>query len=224
MESFFAESGYKFILALGLLVNESSAVKTVCAERGCILLVLDCLKKRKHSSSLSKWCIWALMVQHYFTDYHLYPLCCVLLCDLWILRKNHVIFFVAHRSMSLNLSLSLNCSPHLILFYPAQNICFEHPPNKGSFVHKGGLSAVISTLSHHAMNSDVQKQGLSLLFYILSDDIQSKFHTKDARRTSLALGIVTIIEAAQINFKEEKAIQDPCLYLLQIMAIEVDAD
>lgn len=62
MESFFAESGYKFILALGLLVNESPAVKTVCADRGSILLVLDCLKKRKHSSSLSKWCIWALMV------------------------------------------------------------------------------------------------------------------------------------------------------------------
>lgn len=122
MESFFAESGYKFILALGLLVNESSAVKTVCAERGCILLVLDCLKKRKHSSSLSKWCIWALMVQHYFTDYHLYPLCCVLLCDLWILRKNHVIFLVARRSMSLNLSLSLHCSPHPILFYSAQNM------------------------------------------------------------------------------------------------------
>jgi hypothetical protein len=63
MESFFAESGYKFILALGLLVNESSTVKTICAERGCILLILDCLKKRKHSSSLSKWCIWALMVR-----------------------------------------------------------------------------------------------------------------------------------------------------------------
>jgi hypothetical protein len=113
---------------------------------------------------------------------------------------------------------------HTALSLLIQNICFEHPPNKGSFVHKGGLSAVINTLSHHAMNSDVQKQGLSLLFYILSDDIQSKFHTKDARRTSLALGVVTIIEAAQINFKGEKAIQDPCSYLLQIMAIEVDAD
>lgn len=79
---------------------------------------------------------------------------------------------------------------------------------------------VIGCLRHHASNADVQKQGLSLLFYILSDDMQSKFHLKDARKTALSLGIITIIEAAQINYKEESAIQEPCSYLLQIMAVE----
>ena len=50
--------------------------------------------------------------------------------------------------------------------------------------------------------------------------MQSKFHLKDARKTALSLGIITIIEAAQINYKEESAIQEPCSYLLQIMAVE----
>ena len=68
------------------------------------------------------------------------------------------------------------------------------------------------------MNSDVQKQGLSLLLYILSDDPQSKFNINDARRTALSLGLITVLEAAQINFKEDKDIRDPCSCLLKIMA------
>ena len=76
----------------------------------------------------------------------------------------------------------------------------------------------ISVLRCHAMNSDVQKQGLSLLLYVLSDDTQSKFIANDARRTALSLGLITVLEAAQINFKEDKAIRDPCSHLLRIMA------
>ena len=63
MSDYFVENGYKYILALGLLVNESAAVKTVCADKGCILTVLDCLRQRKHSISLCKWSLWALMVR-----------------------------------------------------------------------------------------------------------------------------------------------------------------
>ena len=105
-------------------------------------------------------------------------------------------------------------------FFFLQHICFENPPNKSIFVHKGGLSVVIGTIKHHANNIDIQKQGLSLLFYILSDDIQSKFHLKDARKTVLSLGIITVIEAAQINYKEDSAVQDPCSHLLLILAAE----
>ena len=81
---------------------------------------------------------------------------------------------------------------------------------------------MIGSLRHHASNADVQKQGLSLLSYVLSDDMQSKFHLKDARKTALSLGIITIIEAAQINYKEECTIQEPCTYLLQLLAAEYD--
>lgn len=68
------------------------------------------------------------------------------------------------------------------------------------------------------MNSDVQKQGLSLLLYILSDDPQSKFNMGDARRTALSSGLITVLEAAQINFKGDKDVRDPCSCLLAIMA------
>ena len=110
--------------------------------------------------------------------------------------------------------------PFLFFFFLYQNICFEHPPNKSVFVQKNGLTIVLGSLRHHASNADVQKQGLSLLSYVLSDDMQSKFHLKDARKTALSLGIITIIEAAQINYKEECTIQEPCKYLLQLMAAE----
>ena len=99
-----------------------------------------------------------------------------------------------------------------------QNFCFDHPPNKCTFVLSKGLTTAISALRCHAMNSDVQKQGLSLLLYILSDDPQSKFNINDARRTALSLGLITVLEAAQINFKEDKDIRDPCSCLLKIMA------
>ena len=78
-------------------------------------------------------------------------------------------------------------------------------------------------LRHNSINNDVQRQGLSLLFYILSDDMQAKFHVKDARRTALALGAVTVIEAAQINFKNDRAVLDPCLHLLTFLANEVES-
>ena len=63
MIDFFTEHGYKFILALGLLVAENPDVKTVCADRDSILTVLECLKQQRLSPSLSKWCIWSLMVR-----------------------------------------------------------------------------------------------------------------------------------------------------------------
>ena len=112
----------------------------------------------------------------------------------------------------------------IIVFFSLflQNICFDHPPNKSIFIYKHGLSIVITTLRHHSLNIDVNKQGLSLLFYILTDSIQSKFHLIDARKGALSLGIITVIEAAQINFKGESTIQDPCNYLLQILATEFD--
>ena len=78
-------------------------------------------------------------------------------------------------------------------------------------------------LRHNSINNDVQRQGLSLLFYILSDDKQAKFHVKDARRTALALGAVTVIEAAQINFKNDRAVLDPCVHLLSFLADEVES-
>ena len=68
MSDYFVENGYKYILALGLLVSESAAVKTLCADQGCIVTVLDCMRLRKHSISLSKWSLWALMVRTYATD------------------------------------------------------------------------------------------------------------------------------------------------------------
>ena len=100
----------------------------------------------------------------------------------------------------------------------------EHPPNKSIFVHKNGLSIVITVLRHNSIDIDVQRQGLSLLFYILSDDKQAKFHVKDARRTALALGAVTVIEAAQINFKNDSAVLDPCTFLMSFLAHEVESD
>ena len=78
-------------------------------------------------------------------------------------------------------------------------------------------------LRHNSINNDVQRQGLSLLFYILSDDKQAKFHVKDARRTALGLGAVTVIEAAQINFKNDRAVLDPCVHLLSFLADEVES-
>ena len=92
------------------------------------------------------------------------------------------------------------------------------------FVHKNGLSIVITALRHNSINSDVQRQGLSLLFYILSDDKQAKFHVMDARRSALTLGAVTVIEAAQINFKNDKAVLDPCKHLMSYLANEVESD
>lgn len=65
MSDYFAESGYKFILAVGLLVGETPRLKTVCAERGGVEVVLECLKQRKRSSSVCKWGLWALMVSKF---------------------------------------------------------------------------------------------------------------------------------------------------------------
>ena len=67
MIDFFTEHGYKFILALGLLVAEKPEVKSVCADRGSILTVLECVKQQRLSPSLSKWCLWSLMVSFIFT-------------------------------------------------------------------------------------------------------------------------------------------------------------
>ena len=64
---YFSENGYKFILSLGLLAAENVKIKTVCAERGVIFTVLECLKQHRFSSALSKWCLWALMVSLIFT-------------------------------------------------------------------------------------------------------------------------------------------------------------
>lgn len=66
MSDYFAESGYKFILAVGLLLSDNPRLKTVCAERGGIEMVLECLKQRKRSSSVCKWSLWALMVSECF--------------------------------------------------------------------------------------------------------------------------------------------------------------
>ena len=63
---YFSENGYKFILSLGLLAAENVKIKTVCAERGVIFTVLECLKQHRFSSALSKWCLWALMVSQFF--------------------------------------------------------------------------------------------------------------------------------------------------------------
>ena len=65
MMDFFIDSGYKFILALGLVVAENPDVKCLCADRGSILTVLDCLKQQRYSPSLSKWCLWSLMVSSF---------------------------------------------------------------------------------------------------------------------------------------------------------------
>lgn len=67
MSDYFAESGYKFILAVGLLLHDNARLKTVCAERGGIEIVLECLKQRKRSSSVCKWSLWALMVSECFS-------------------------------------------------------------------------------------------------------------------------------------------------------------
>ena len=66
MSDYFAESGYKFILAVGLLLSDNPRLKTVCAERGGIEIVLECLKQKKRSSSVCKWSLWALMVSECF--------------------------------------------------------------------------------------------------------------------------------------------------------------
>ena len=52
MIDFFTEHGYKFILALGLVVSDNPEVKTVCADRDSILTVLECLKQQRLSPSL----------------------------------------------------------------------------------------------------------------------------------------------------------------------------
>jgi hypothetical protein len=102
-----------------------------------------------------------------------------------------------------------------------QIICFEHPPNKSIFVYACGLTIVLDTLRAYADNCDIQKQGLSLLYCILCDDKQSKFHIKDARKTTLSYGIIAVIEKAQFNFKDDNAVITTSKYLLQILATEI---
>ena len=101
-----------------------------------------------------------------------------------------------------------------------QNICFSHPPNKCEFVHKGGLSAVIDALKKDEPKDNmVQKQGLSLLAYVLRDDAQSKFHIGDARRGAIAEGLVGVIQEAQSRFKEDADIQTSCTFIMELLAI-----
>jgi hypothetical protein len=101
-----------------------------------------------------------------------------------------------------------------------QNICFNHPPNKCEFVHKGGLTAVIEILKKNRPKDNmVQKQGLSLLAYILRDDVQSMFHIGDARRGAIANGLVGVIQEAQSLFKGDADIQTSCKFIMELLAI-----
>lgn len=65
----------------------------------------------------------------------------------------------------------------------------------------------------------VQKQGLSLLAYILRDDVQSKFHIGDARRGAIANGLVGVIQEAQTQFRDDKDIQTSCTFIMELLAI-----
>jgi hypothetical protein len=55
----------------------------------------------------------------------------------------------------------------------------------------------------------------------LCDDKQSKFHIKDARKTTLSYGIVAVIEKAQFSFKDDNAIVITIKHLTQILATEI---
>lgn len=63
MVDFFAENGYKFVLALGVVITENLQAQSLCADKKSIEIILRCLKLQNFSSSLSKWCIWILMVR-----------------------------------------------------------------------------------------------------------------------------------------------------------------
>jgi hypothetical protein len=67
MIEFFAENGYKYILALGVVITDNPQAQTLFADKNGIEIILNCLKLNgDFSISLSKWSIWILMVRRFF--------------------------------------------------------------------------------------------------------------------------------------------------------------
>lgn len=81
--------------------------------------------------------------------------------------------------------------------------------------------AVIDALRANKEDLMMQKQGLSLLAYVLRDDVHSKFHLGDARRGALANGVVDVVIRAQKSYKEDDDIQTACKFLLELLAAVV---
>jgi hypothetical protein len=80
------------------------------------------------------------------------------------------------------------------------------------------LVVVIDALRGDPKDVMLQKQGLSLLAYVLRDNIHTKFHLGDARRGALANGIVDVVIRAHKSYKEDDDIQTACKFLLELLA------
>jgi hypothetical protein len=77
---------------------------------------------------------------------------------------------------------------------------------------------VANTLRICSEDAMVQKQGLSLLAYILRDDVQTLFHLGDARRGALANGVLDVVLRAQKMYRDDGDIQTACSFLLELLA------
>ena len=87
-------------------------------------------------------------------------------------------------------------------------------------MHCGGLCVAIDALKRDKPKDNmVQKQGLSLLAYILRDDEQSKVHLGDARRSTITHGLVKLIQEVQHDFKDDADMLTPCSYLLELLSV-----
>lgn len=92
-----------------------------------------------------------------------------------------------------------------------------HPANKREFVVKGGIPIVISALKLHNDKVPVNQQGFVLLFYVLSNDPQTKMSMTGTRQMALANGIVDVVQKAQRNFKAIPDIQGTTQSILDVL-------
>jgi hypothetical protein len=100
-------------------------------------------------------------------------------------------------------------------------LVFDHPPNKAELVNSGGVEVVIKALDASPLEESTQKQGLALLFYLLSDDNMGKYSIRKARTSAVVHGVVSVIKRAQKNFKDVADITDPCRSLIQVLTTEL---
>jgi hypothetical protein len=80
---------------------------------------------------------------------------------------------------------------------------------------------LINALDENADDVNVQKQGLALLFYILSDHPYSRYSLKEARACAVMSGVVTTIQRAQRAFKDVEDVCNPCSCILKILVNEL---
>ena len=93
-----------------------------------------------------------------------------------------------------------------------QNLLLEHPPSKGEFFHSSGIRVVVDVLKLHPESAHVHRQGLALLFNLITTDTHfvAKFSLAQARQMMMANGIVDVAEHAKVKFKKEREIVATC--------------